>query len=354
MNISILTSQKQFTRGFNDFHPIYRWRKELKNEGFKFKFYNNHKNLREAAILIIDYRYVRTLFGDWTEDAKTFTISLCKRNKGKYNKIIFFDTGDSAGSRCFGVLEHVDLFWKKQILSNLENYLINNGEKNWMCWLPEELNEFSRHYDIPNRKDLKKIKVAWNIGLNGYYETNKWVKTIFSNTIFSKFFLKTKLRNAFLEGSLDSCYRVSINSNQRYSYQRNLIYKNLQNIAADHNISLGGKIPKRDYLNEMKNSRIIISPYGWGEICYRDFEAVINGSLLIKPEMSHLETFPNIYDNMVTYVSVNWNASNLEQTFKNIIDKPENYNDIAKTAKMRFNEHITNPKGFITQLRFIL
>ena len=32
----------------------------------------------------------------------------------------------------------------------------------------------------------------------------------------------------------------------------------------------------------------MLSPFGWGEICYRDFEAALNGMLLIKPDMNTL------------------------------------------------------------------
>ena len=54
-----------------------------------------------------------------------------------------------------------------------------------------------------------------------------------------------------------------------------------------------------------------ISPFGWGEICFRDFESIILGKLLIKPNCDHIITWPNIYqDNM--YVPIDWDASNLD------------------------------------------
>ena len=31
-----------------------------------------------------------------------------------------------------------------------------------------------------------------------------------------------------------------------------------------------------------------ISPFGWGEICFRDFESIILGKLLIKPNCDHI------------------------------------------------------------------
>lgn len=354
MNISILTSQKKITRGFNDFHPIYRWRKEFKAVGLKFNFYNSHKKLKKGDVLIVDYRYTRSLFGDWTEQAKQFTISLCKLSKNNFFKIIFFDTGDSAGSRCFGVLKYVDVFWKKQVFKDLNVYLYDNGEKNWMCWLPSELNEFIRPYDKPKKEDLKKIKVAWNIGYNGYYEANKWIKTVFSNTVFSKSFLKNKFRKAFIEGHIDTCYRVSINTNKRYSYQRHLINENLNKLNFGFNVSSGGKIPKNQYLKEMKGSKMVISPYGWGEICYRDFEAIINGSLLIKPNMSHIDTFPDLFIDAKTYVPITWGIDNLNKKLFDIKENPNDYKQIAEYAQNLYKSHLIDPTLFVNHFLTII
>ena len=43
----------------------------------------------------------------------------------------------------------------------------------------------------------------------------------------------------------------------------------------------------------MRHSRICISPFGYGEICWRDFEAILCGCLVVKPDMSHVETNPS-------------------------------------------------------------
>jgi hypothetical protein len=354
MNISILTSQKKYRRGFNDFHPIYRWRNELKVDGFSFKFCENHKKLKDGDVLILDYRYPRSLFGDWTEDAKQFTISLCKALKNNFGKIIFFDTGDSAGSKCFGVLKYVDVFWKKQVYKNFEYYLTDNGEKNWMRWLPNELNSEHRKYDIPQKKDLRKIKVAWNIGLSGYYDKNQWIKALFENSILSKSLFKSNFKSAYINGEIDTCYRVSMNKSERYCYQRKLVVKCLDKLNTILNSKYGTKVSKKQYMLEMENSRIIISPYGWGEICYRDFEAIINGSLLVKPDMSHINTFPNIFIDTKTYIPIAWDISDLEETLVEIKKNPRNYKEIAFNAQELLKPYLIDPNIFVKHFQSIL
>lgn len=74
MRVNIITSQKRFTRGFNDFHPIYKWWEEIKDIGIEVQFYRDNVVETTGDFAIIDYRYVRTIFGDWTIEAKEYTL----------------------------------------------------------------------------------------------------------------------------------------------------------------------------------------------------------------------------------------------------------------------------------------
>ena len=56
----------------------------------------------------------------------------------------------------------------------------------------------------------------------------------------------------------------------------------------------------------------MLSPFGWGEICYRDFEATLGGNLLLKPNMDHIETWPNIYTED-SYFKLDWSFNNLDK-----------------------------------------
>jgi spore germination protein YaaH len=78
-------------------------------------------------------------------------------------------------------------------------------------------------------------------------------------------------------------------------------------------------VSQEEYYQEMRNSRICVSPFGFGEICWRDFETVLCGALLIKPDMSHVETAPNIFVANKTYVPVKWDFSDLESVVARVL-----------------------------------
>jgi GNAT superfamily N-acetyltransferase len=73
------------------------------------------------------------------------------------------------------------------------------------------------------------------------------------------------------------------------------------------------RVPQREFYNELARSRICVSPFGYGEVCWRDFEAIACGALLVKPDVSHLETEPNIFRPGETYVPVRWDFSDLTE-----------------------------------------
>ena len=89
------------------------------------------------------------------------------------------------------------------------------------------------------------------------------------------------------------------------------------------------------YLRELTESRITFSPYGWGEICFRDFEAVACGSVLLKPDMTHLDTKPDIYEPGVTYVPVRWDLQDFAAKAEWILNNPASADAIAREASRR-------------------
>ncbi len=52
----------------------------------------------------------------------------------------------------------------------------------------------------------------------------------------------------------------------------------------------------------MFRSKEVVSPWGWGEACHRDYEAWLLGAVLVKPSMSHVWSWPDIYVPTETYI----------------------------------------------------
>lgn len=89
------------------------------------------------------------------------------------------------------------------------------------------------------------------------------------------------------------------------------------------------------FLLEMRDSRIVFSPFGWGEICWRDYEAAACGALLIKPSCEHLITSPDIFVDGETYVAVRWDNADLEEKvdyYLRNLDEAQRIADNAQTV----------------------
>ena len=87
------------------------------------------------------------------------------------------------------------------------------------------------------------------------------------------------------------------------------------------------KVKRKDWLELLSCSKICICPWGYGEMCYRDYEAMYMGCVVVKPNTDFVETWPNIYKSNVTYVQCKENFSDLEDVCNNIL---QNYKDYAE------------------------
>ena len=92
------------------------------------------------------------------------------------------------------------------------------------------------------------------------------------------------------------------------------------------------RVSAEEYYQEMMKSKICISPFGYGEICWRDFEAILCGALLVKPDMSHVETYPDIFEPYRTYVPVQWDFSDLEDKCEYYLTREDDRRRIVSNA----------------------
>jgi hypothetical protein len=56
-----------------------------------------------------------------------------------------------------------------------------------------------------------------------------------------------------------------------------------------------GRYAYADYVTLMRRTKIVVSPWGWGEWCWRDCEAIYFGCALVKPDSDHVFTYPDIF-----------------------------------------------------------
>lgn len=57
------------------------------------------------------------------------------------------------------------------------------------------------------------------------------------------------------------------------------------------------------YIASLVASRAVLSPWGWGEACHRDYEAWALGAVVIKPDSDYVEGWPDVYRSGETYLA---------------------------------------------------
>lgn len=366
MKISFLTKHDGYNRGeVCDVYPLIKWKKELSLSGINIQFFRSHlqKGLRKNEIVCIDHRYYWDRRRYFNAQNMIDLISDLKING---HKVIFFDNSDGPGSVQWEIIKYVDLFVKKQLYRDKNLYTQDRGYQN--------LNVFSDSYELSPAQKKKntitgkkfrpcpeefanKIEQGWNIGMYDYRifpYSGLYPIGIYHRRLLNNFYPLPKFYHNFDSKTWDSSFRGDIKKgDENYSWQRNRVIS-LFNLNNDLKLKTGEIISKNKYLKELRESKTCVSPFGHGEICYRDFEAIINGCVLIKPDMSHIKTWPDLYKKNETYVSVKWDLSDLEDKLHQVITNYDQYKEMAIHAQNIYKKSISDPGNFIRRFQGII
>ena len=80
-------------------------------------------------------------------------------------------------------------------------------------------------------------------------------------------------------------------------------------------------------------TKVVISAFGLGEITLKDFETFLTGGMLMKPDMSHMETWPNFYENNITYVPFRWDFKDLHDVIESILGDEDLLSEISNESQ---------------------
>lgn len=84
-------------------------------------------------------------------------------------------------------------------------------------------------------------------------------------------------------------------------------------------IGVNRVVPREEYRTSLLRSRISLAPWGYGEYSRREYESILSGSVVIKPNTDHVRTFaPDLYQSKY-YVACLPDFSDLEGLVDNII-----------------------------------
>ncbi len=214
---------------------------------------------------------------------------LLRRLRARYRRIAFFHDDAGGGIPRLEVLPHVDLFFSKALFRDRSLY----GKPLYGKELYSDY--FHRTYGVvdPDHRErpsesrpeqLAKLRLSWNIGVGDYPRGKLRQRTGVAASLAlgfraSKFFYSHSRLNPDPVGTNKGIFpvhaRIGLVRRPSIAHQRKLI---LERISGEDDF-LTGEVSQRRFNYEVKNSRITLSPFGWGELCLRDFEAVRAGSL---------------------------------------------------------------------------
>ena len=99
-------------------------------------------------------------------------------------------------------------------------------------------------------------------------------------------------------------------------------------------VGMNGAVRSELYHPAMLRSSIGISPWGLGEYSYRDYETILAGSVLVKPNSNHIATFaPDIYQENKYYVPCALDFSDLPEVIRSIMSNRARSIEIARSAR---------------------
>ena len=96
-----------------------------------------------------------------------------------------------------------------------------------------------------------------------------------------------------------------------------------------------------EYLDNLMDTKIVLSPWGWGTWCIRDFEALICGCIVIKPVCTNTLTYSDIYDpnkQFFVWLDVLWNT--LENSVDYCLSNLDEFQPRVLEARKFLLDHI--------------
>lgn len=119
-------------------------------------------------------------------------------------------------------------------------------------------------------------------------------------------------------------------------------------------LSQNERLPQNLYYQKLSQSRILIAPFGYGEMAPRDLESAIFGAILIKPNMDHIETMPNIFTEE-TYLKCAHDFSDLNRVLNQAINiiKKSHFPTIVNNMRTQI-ENTFHPLHIVNHIKTII
>ena len=342
--VHILTKGFASPNGIAFLFPLHVHRRRLADLGIRFRcFTRRTPEVAECDALIIDSRFYAPR---WMRDSGAALDELGSFAE-QVPAVLYFDISDSTGWLQAQVLPFVSRYCKAQLLKNRETYLHPlYGNRIYADYYHREFGVTDEDpvasRPVASPEDLAKLRVSWNSGLADYSLWGPAVMGLRRRLPIDRLLrYPRRFTPVRRPRPLPFACRFDLgHARETVAYQRRRIRETLGPRAPTD------KLSRRAYLAEMRLCRAVVSPFGYGEITLKDFEAFLCGALLVKPDMSHLETWPDLYRDGETMVAHRWDLSDLEERLDDVLADDSRREAIAERGQSLYRHHIGSDAGY--------
>jgi hypothetical protein len=312
------TSEEQFA-------PMLQYRSALSR---RFGICVRHQHVRDASRLdsafFDEYDIVGLKLSAFTDPANARqTVELVRARMRPSSKLLYFDGDDDICIAWPELLPWFDFYIKKHCFRDRRDYLKGTtGKTNLTNYVARKYgttfdnNIFTSVGPVASDQ-LGKILVGWNVAFDRRIQE-------FARSVEHSDKINAK--------TIDLICRATVQSDWTQPLRSNL-QDRLDFLGEEFDVRTARtRVSQEEYNLEMLASKICVSPFGYGEICWRDFEAIASDCVLVKPEMSHIETFPDIFVPGLTYEPVDWEYSDLESVVRRLLADPDHCDELRQNA----------------------
>lgn len=345
IHILDLPAARRFIPVPADWYPLYINRRYFHDLGITWHFFSApDPKLNDCDFVFLSSRYfeLQTKNADDHSRQLSYIASL----KTHTTKLYWFDFRDSTGNTQFEVLPYVDLYLKKQMLRDLSlyssTYYGNRIYTDFIHRIRGVTDDYTESCLPLLPQFHPKLKISWNPGLLDFRGglprhlimqqlMDRW-ETRFSSHHHINWQSPLSRRPYNMLARFNTRYQRRTISWQRRHVQQFLRAINDPLIISRPDLTLSEELAYR------RQVKIVLSLFGWGEICSRDFQAWIAGAALIAPDTSHLVTYPATHIPGQTYLPIKWDLSDLSLAYRHLLDDPALRLSLAEIGQTTYRQ----------------
>ena len=147
---------------------------------------------------------------------------------------------------------------------------------------------------------------------------------------------------AIFQGIHKENYDHGVRNDLLYTKHRNGLWEQLEPLKSKYNI-ITGKRPYNEYIKTLAESKICLSPFGMGELGFRDFEAMQYGTIILKPSHKLVDSVPNMMIDDETFIACKYDFSDLEEKIDYVLS---NFNEVNERINYNIRKSFTEQYSY--------